>query len=263
MAASLCSSVSAGRAAPTTRPSRRTVIRSAMASTSLSLWVIKMMDLPCATSPRMILNSSSTSWGVSTAVGSSKIRISALRNSSLMISTRCCTPTGRSWILASGGTARPYCCEIESMRSAAVWRSRTMPARTISSPSMTFSVTVSTGMSMKCWWTMPMPAAIASAGAGELHRLAAQDDLALVGLIQPVQDVHQRALASAVLAQQHVDLARLLGKRHVVVGQHAGEALGDAAKLEDGRHSSRIGQTGRQYTIAAPKAQFWRGRQPA
>jgi hypothetical protein len=29
---------------------------------------------------------------------------------------------------------------------------------------MMFSVTENTGMSMKCWWTMPSPAAIASRG---------------------------------------------------------------------------------------------------
>ena len=33
-----------------------------------------------------------------------------------------------------------------------------------STPSTTFSATVNTGTSMKCWWTIPMPAAIASPG---------------------------------------------------------------------------------------------------
>src|SRR6266446_1534893 len=33
-----------------------------------------------------------------------------------------------------------------------------------SQPSMTFSVTVIAGTSMKCWWIMPMPAAMASRG---------------------------------------------------------------------------------------------------
>ena len=36
------------------------------------------------------------------------------------------------------------------------------------SPSMMFSVTVNTGTSMKCWWTMPMPASMASAGPPNL-----------------------------------------------------------------------------------------------
>jgi len=33
---------------------------------------------------------------------------------------------------------------------------------------MTFSATVKTGTSMKCWWTMPMPALIASFGESKV-----------------------------------------------------------------------------------------------
>jgi hypothetical protein len=38
-------------------------------------------------------------------------------------------------------------------------------------------------------------------GGVELYRLPIEEDLALVGLQQPVQDVHQRGLAGAVLAE--------------------------------------------------------------
>ena len=38
-------------------------------------------------------------------------------------------------------------------------------------PSVTFSATVNTGTSMKCWCTMPMPAAIASFGERKLAAL--------------------------------------------------------------------------------------------
>ena len=38
-------------------------------------------------------------------------------------------------------------------------------------PSVTFSATVKTGTSMKCWCTMPMPAAIASFGEWKLAGL--------------------------------------------------------------------------------------------
>ena len=34
-----------------------------------------------------------------------------------------------------------------------------------SAPSMTFSTTVKFSTSMKCWWTMPMPAAMAAFGS--------------------------------------------------------------------------------------------------
>ena len=60
-------------------PRRRTVMRSAIASTSPSLWVMKMIDFPSAWSERMMLKSSSASCGVRTAVGSSRMRISAPR----------------------------------------------------------------------------------------------------------------------------------------------------------------------------------------
>ena len=64
---------------PTQRPLRSTVQRSATAMISLSLWVIKRMDLPSAANERMISISSSISCGVSTAVGSSRMRISLSR----------------------------------------------------------------------------------------------------------------------------------------------------------------------------------------
>ena len=54
-------------------------MRSAISSTSFSLWLMKMIDFPSALRLRMIPNSSSASCGVSTAVGSSRMRISAPR----------------------------------------------------------------------------------------------------------------------------------------------------------------------------------------
>ncbi len=85
---------------------------------------------------------------------------------------------------------------------------------------------------MKCWCTMPMPAAIASPGPLKLTGFAVEQDLALVGLVQPVEHVHQGRLAGAVLAEQAVDLARLDDEVDVVVGHEAAEPLGDAAQFE-------------------------------
>jgi len=79
MAAKWGSSVSFGVTVPTTCPARITVIRSAIANTSFNLWVMKIMDTPWEVNSRIIRNRSSTSCGVSTAVGSSKIKISAFR----------------------------------------------------------------------------------------------------------------------------------------------------------------------------------------
>ena len=60
-------------------PRRRTVIRSAISSTSFSLWLMKMIDMPSAWRLLDDLEELAASCGVSTAVGSSRIRMSAPR----------------------------------------------------------------------------------------------------------------------------------------------------------------------------------------
>ena len=68
----------------------------------------------------------------------------------------------------------------------------------------------------------------------EHGRLAVDQDLALVGVVEPVEDVHQRRLAGAVLAEQRVHLALAQVEVDVVVRDDAGEALRDPTKLENG-----------------------------
>ena len=63
----------------------------------------------------------------------------------------------------------------------------------------------------------------------ELHVLVADLDLALVGVVQAVEDVHQRRLAGTVLAEQGVHLALAEIEADVVVRDDAGEALRDVA----------------------------------
>ena len=87
---------------------------------------------------------------------------------------------------------------------------------------------------MKCWWTMLIPRAMASDGPAIVTSLAVEQDLAVIGLGQPVEDVHERGLAGAVLAEQGVDLAGPDLEVDVVVGDDARIALGDAAHLERG-----------------------------
>ena len=117
-----------------------------------------------------------------------------------------------------------------------------------------FSATVITGMSMKCWCTMPMPAAIAACGESIEIGLPVEQDLALVGLVEPVEDVHQRRLAGAVLAEERVHLALAQVEVDVVVREDAGEALRDAAELEDGR--GRIGHEARFYGETRGRARW-------
>jgi hypothetical protein len=63
-------------------------------------------------------------------------------------------------------------------------------------------------------------------------RFAVQKDLPSVRAIHPVEDLHQRAFASAVFAQQGMDFAGLYIEVHVGVGKHAGEALGNTAQFQ-------------------------------
>ena len=55
---------------------------------------------------------------------------------------------------------------------------------------------------------MPMPSAARGVRVGDRDRLALPADLALVGVQHAVDDLDQRRLAGAVLAEQRVDLAR-------------------------------------------------------
>ena len=64
---------SVGSTVRTVVPRRITVISSATESTSSSLWLMKMTEMPSFFSPRRLPNSSSTSCGTRTAVGSSRI----------------------------------------------------------------------------------------------------------------------------------------------------------------------------------------------
>ena len=68
----------------------------------------------------------------------------------------------------------------------------------------------------------------------ERDRLAVQQDLALVGLVEPVEDVHQRRLAGAVLAEQRVHLAAPQVEIDVVVRDDPRKPLRDPAELQDG-----------------------------
>ena len=70
-------------------------------------------------------------------------------------------------------------------------------------------------------------------GRAELDRVSVEEDLPLVGRVQPVEDVHQRRLACAVLAEQRVHLAVDEVEVHSVVGEHPGESLRDPAQLEE------------------------------
>ena len=58
--------------------------------------------------------------------------------------------------------------------------------------------------------------------------LAVQPDLALVRVVEPVEDVHEGRLARAVLAEEGVHLALRELEVDLVVREHSGEVLRDS-----------------------------------
>ena len=75
----------------------------------------------------------------------------------------------------------------------------------------------------------------------EMDRHALDGDLALVRLVDAGQDLHQRRLAGAVLADQRGDLAGIERQRHVMQGPDTGEALADPL---EGQQRLGLGQNG-------------------
>ena len=77
----------------------------------------------------------------------------------------------------------------------------------------------------------------------ESHRLSVELDLALVRAIETGQDVRQRRLAGAVLAEERVHLAGRGLEGHAVVRDDAGEPLRDARHAHGGSRRG-AGRTG-------------------
>ena len=88
---------------------------------------------------------------------------------------------------------------------------------------------------------------LAVAEALELHLVAHEDDVAVVGAVRvdPRQHLHEGGFAGAVLAADGVDLAALDREVHVRERLDAGEGLGDVAHLEnDLAHVRRLPREG-------------------
>jgi hypothetical protein len=69
-------------------------------------------------------------------------------------------------------------------------------------------------------------------GGAQVGGLPADEDLALVGPVHAVEDLHEGGLARAVLTDDGVDRAPLDPQMDVGVRHHAGEAFGDATQLD-------------------------------
>ena len=139
-------------------------------------------------------------------------------------------------------------------RGPGAGQARLPAAKPPSTPSTTFSSTVNGSTSMKCWCTMPMPAASASWGLRDRCRAAAHEDLARVRPVVAVEDAHQRGLAGAVLADDAVDGARAHGQRDAAVGVDVAEPLVDARSSMTGRagHAAVVDPRGSELLSGPP-----------
>ena len=72
----------------------------------------------------------------------------------------------------------------------------------------------------------------------DLDRLVIDQNRAGIHGMKSVQNLHQGALAGAVLAQQSMNFSRLDGEVDIAIGHHAGETLDDLSHCE--RRQSRL-----------------------
>ena len=96
-----------GSQSPDTLPARKTVQAVQSARISCNLWLMYKMLQPCAASLRSVTNRFSTACGVSTDVGSSRIRSLGCVSSARTISTRCRSPTLSVCTGRAGSSCRP------------------------------------------------------------------------------------------------------------------------------------------------------------
>ena len=221
--------ISAVGAVTTCLPSRSTVARSHSSKTSSRRWLTNSTATPRSRRPRTIVNSRSTSCADSDAVGSSRMRTPASTDSAFAISISC-------WSAIDSPRTGAWTSKRTSSwaNSACAWR-RISPQSTVRSgpagawPMNTFSATLRSGNRRGSWWTTAMPERAGVGRAGDDRRLAVDLDRPGVRLVHAREDLDERALARAVLADQRVDLARAEVERHV--GQRLGrrERLGHAA----------------------------------
>ena len=217
----------------TTLPSRITVTRSEISSTSSSRWETYTMPTPCPRNVRSLANSSSRSEGVSAAVGSSRMntRMSWLRPRAIRMSWAADNPSeparARGSICsaltrASAAAASRYSASRSTMRSTPP------PAGTGGRPRQEH-VAGHVQLRDERQFLVDGGDAVALGVAAvlEADRHPVDRDRAGVGLVKAGEHLDKSALAGPVLADQGVDLARVHLEVDAAERCHAGERLGD------------------------------------
>src|SRR5581483_4623298 len=157
-------SVSFARVA-TCSPLRKIVIRSARFATSPQRCEVKMTHFHCSRRPRTSPNSHSTSCSASAEVGSSRKRISGSRRSARATSITCrCASESAAGSSFGSIPSIPSRAKTSSARVASSRRRISRAGPCGSFRRKRFSATVSHGISVSSWKTVPTPSARASSG---------------------------------------------------------------------------------------------------
>ena len=187
----------------------------------------------------------------------------ALSDSAFAISTSCCCAIDSAAIGVSGETSRPSWSRYGRTVSRIVGRSikpQRAPARRFASEQdVAGDVEVVEQVQLL---VDERDAAAPSRRVDVAHRRrrAVDQHVAGVGLLDAADDLHQRGLAGAVLAEQRDDFARVHLEAHAAERVHAGKPLVDRSKLEDGAPSAGVAQRPRSCAsdVLNSSTLFWR-----
>ena len=192
-----------------------------------------MIATPAAASWRTSLNSVSHSDVDNADVGSSIIRIRASSDSALAISTNCCSPTRSSATRLCGSISMP------SRLSSPFAALGDPPPIDDHSGDQRFASEEDVvrrrqfGNEVELLMNDRDPRPLGVLHASELHRRACDPDEFVVLDVNAGEDLHQRAFAGAVLANQRVNLAGLEVEVDIDQGSDPAERFGDARGFED------------------------------
>ena len=183
-------------------------MESATLEISLSLWEIRIEEMPCALNWSSRFRSASLSFSFRLAVGSSRIRSFTFLESALAISTSCCLPTPRLVTSVSGDSFRPTILSSSFVRRRPSDQSMTPYSRLLVAKEDVLRDRQERHQGE--FLVDDDDAELLAVGdALEAALLALVIDLARIGAVRidAAQNLHQRRLAGAVLADQRVDLA--------------------------------------------------------
>ena len=209
--------------------------RSHSSRTSSSRWLMKMMVRPSTRSRRAILNSVSTSFGVSGAVGSSMMISRLSLASARAISTICWSAMESPRIGVVTSILHAEEIHQALARRCVICAQGTRPSgEPPLRPSTRFSATDRSGKEIGSWWISVMPSLCAAIGRGDVDVRAVEGERAARRAMHAGENLGEGRFPGAVLAEQRMDLAA--PKVEIDVAQHldARERFGDAVRADEG-----------------------------